>query len=463
MTLRSRLGRFFRTTAVRLTLVYLLLFAGVTVFMVVFVTRSTTDLLTRQLRTTIDADVEDIEEVYEQGGFRRVLTVIDLKSREPGASLYAIVDFSGNVVAGNVADLPQDILGRAADEPVPTRYTRLDGDQVLRHDALVRVVALDNGFRVLIGRDIGERERFREIYRNGFRVVIIVMLVLGLVTWFFVSNRVLKRIDQVTATSRKIVAGDLTGRLPVAGSGDEFDRLAESVNGMLSRIEDLMRGLKDVSDNIAHDLKTPLTRMRNRVEGALAAAPDETNDRAVLDATIEECDGLIKTFDALLMIARVEAGNQPAEMVKTPVGDIVREVAELYGPVTEEEGFGLEVVDQGGLAMVNRELLARALANLIDNALKYGRAEGRRPTIRVSVVPEGDDVVLSVTDNGPGVPEADRERVLGRFVRLEASRSAPGSGLGLALVQAIAHLHGTSAVLSDAEPGLKVSLRLKRA
>lgn len=457
----SALGRFFRTTAVRLTLVYLVVFTVATVFLVGYVTRSTGELLTRQLRETIDQEVVELEEQYQEGGLRRLLTVIDLKSRAPGASLYLLADFSGNILVGNIAEIPSAILDdpRAAARPI--RYARVDGAGKERHVALVRVMVLDGGFRAVVGRDIGERERFREIFARASRAIMAVMVVLGLVTWWFVSRRVLRRIDQVSATSTRIIAGDLSDRLPVTGTGDEFDRLALGLNAMLGRIDDLMKGLKEVSDNIAHDLKTPLTRLRNRVDEALTGEPDPERYRAALEATIEESDALIRTFNALLMIARVESGGQPAETTDVDLAAIAREVCELYEPVAEEAGIAL-AVDAPGPAILrgSRELLAQALTNLVDNALKYGQAPGRAPTIRIEARRERDTVVAAVADNGPGVPEADRERVLSRFVRLEASRSQPGSGLGLSLVAAIARHHRGELVLSDADPGLRVTLRL---
>jgi signal transduction histidine kinase len=453
------LRRFVRTTAFRLSLVYLIVFSVATVFLVAYITRSTSELLTRQLRETIDLEIQELDYEYQVGGIRRLLTVIDQKSRTPGASLYLLSDFSGNILAGNIADVPPAILDDASAAARPIRYSRVDGDRTRNHVALVRVMALDGGFRALVGRDIGEREQFREIFGRAVRAIMIVMVVLAVVTWWFVSRRVLRRIDQVSETSARIVAGDLSGRVPVTGTGDEFDRLAQSLNGMLERIDDLMGGLKEVSDNIAHDLKTPLTRMRNRVEEALSGPDDPLRARAALEATIEECDGLIRTFNALLMIARVESGSQQAEMGPVDLAAIARDVAELYEPVAEEQGVTLTVAAEGpALVHGNRELLAQAMTNLVDNALKYGRAEGRPPSVRILVAHEGRSVVAGVADNGPGVPLADRDRVLGRFVRLEASRSAPGSGLGLSLVAAIARHHRATLRLEDADPGLQVKI-----
>jgi signal transduction histidine kinase len=259
------------------------------------------------------------------------------------------------------------------------------------------------------------------------------------------------------------MSGDLTGRVEVTGTGDEFDRLAASLNLMLGRIEELLYGLKDVSDNIAHDLKTPLSRLRNRVETALAGPADVDSYRATLEATIEESDALIRTFNALLMIARVEAGSPDGIWEDVDAGAVVRDVVDLYEPAAEEKGIALKVDINGPLPLkASRELLGQAIANLIENAIKHGRPEGdgRKPQITVSARQDGQDLLLCVADNGPGVPAADRVRVLQRFVRLEKSRSEPGSGLGLSLVAAVVRLHHGTIELGDAGPGLTVTIRL---
>jgi signal transduction histidine kinase len=285
----------------------------------------------------------------------------------------------------------------------------------------------------------------------------------------------------MTGTAQTIMRGDLTGRLPIAGTGDELDRLAENVNAMLERIEALMRGLKEVSDNIAHDLKTPLTRLRNRCEEALRNPSGESGYRAALESTIAESDDLIRTFDALLMIARAESGQARDNMTEFDAAQIARDVGELYEPLAEEKGLELKVeAPTAAPVRGNRELVSQALANLIDNAIKYaapngktdavpngaasnGGANGAPAEIVVAAGNEGERIALSVADHGPGIPEADRGRVVERFVRLEQSRSAPGSGLGLSLASAVARLHGGELKLEDNRPGLRSIIALPRA
>jgi signal transduction histidine kinase len=262
----------------------------------------------------------------------------------------------------------------------------------------------------------------------------------ALAIWYLIGRNALKRMDRMSGASQRIMAGDLSQRLPTSGSGDEFDRLSESLNTMLGRIEKLNEGLKQVSDNIAHDLKTPLTRLRNKAEAALSGV-GKADYRAALEEMIGESDQLIRTFNALLMISRVEAGQAPAEMSSIDISGIAHDGAELYEPVAEDCGLKLVTeIAEGVEIKGNRELVGQALGNLIDNAIKYAEGGGE-PEIRVSLARRNGDVVLSVADSGAGVPDNKREDVVKRFVRLDASRSKPGTGLGLSLVGAVMEMH----------------------
>ncbi|MBL8568701.1 MAG: HAMP domain-containing histidine kinase [Phreatobacter sp.] len=438
------------------------MFAG---FVIGWLGFATQRLLTDQLTETITAEVRGIAEQYSVGGIRRLVEAVEDRGRRPGASLYLVATFGGDVIGGNIGELPAGTLGRPG--WIETDYRRAGEDAGDRpHRALAQVYGLPGGFRLLVGRDLEERDRMREIFGRGFRLSLLVALILGLIGAYFVTRRVLSRVDAMTEMSRRIMAGDLAGRLPIAGTRDELDRLAGSVNEMLGRIEALMAGMKEVSDNIAHDLKTPLTRLRNRAEEALRNASSDEAHKAALGSIIEESDGLIRTFNALLMIARAEAGNQRENMAPVDLTAIAQSVAELYEPLAEEAGMAIVVNAAPAMVTGNRELLGQVVANLVDNALKYGRPAEGGGRVALTVETEGGDAVLAIADEGPGVAEADRGRVLDRFVRLEASRSRPGSGLGLSLAAAVARLHGGSLTLgearSGAQPGLKVALRLPR-
>jgi signal transduction histidine kinase len=462
----TALGKLLRTTAFKLTLFYLGIFILFAASLLGYFALNTRRLITEQITATVNGEVNGLSEQYGQGGLRRLVTVVDVRSRRPGSSLYLVTTPSGEGLAGNVGSLEPGVLDRPG--WLETNYHRLESPEGAEHRALVRVVQLPGGFHLLVGRDLDERERLFGIIVNAGQWSLALVIVLGLLGGFFVSRRVLSRIDAMTGTAQTIMAGDLSGRLPVAGTGDELDRLADNVNAMLDRIEALMRGLKEVSDNIAHDLKTPLTRLRNRCEQALRSATGEASYRAALESTIAESDDLIRTFDALLMIARAESGQARENMTEFDASEIARDVGELYEPVADEKGIALKI-DAPAAAPVrgNRELVSQALANLIDNAIKYagtnGKVNGVSAEIVVKAGNDGERITLSVADRGPGIPDADRGRVVERFVRLEQSRSEPGSGLGLSLASAVARLHGGELKLEDNHPGLRTTIALPRA
>jgi signal transduction histidine kinase len=462
----ARLRTLFSTTAFKIIAAYLAIFVMFAGFVIGWLGFATQRLLTDQLSETITAEVRGLAEQYSIGGIRRLVEVAEERGRRPGASLYLVATFGGDVIGGNIGELPPGTLTRPG--WIETDYRRAGEDARDRpHQAIAQVYGLPGGFRLLVGRDLEERDRMREIFGRGFRLSLVVALILGLFGAYFVTRRVLKRVDAMTEMSRRIMAGELSGRLPTGGTRDELDRLAGSVNEMLGRIEALMAGMKEVSDNIAHDLKTPLTRLRNRAEEALRNASTDEAHKAALGSIIEESDSLIRTFNALLMIARAEAGNQRENMAPLDLAAIARSVADLYEPLAEEAGMTLAVTTEPAMVTGNRELLGQVVANLVDNALKYGRPPEGGGRVEVAVVRAGDEAVLSIADQGPGVDEADRGRVLDRFVRLEASRSRPGSGLGLSLAAAVARLHGGGLSLGEArpgaQPGLKVELRLPRS
>ena len=463
----TALGKLLRTTAFKLTLVYLTVFALFAAFLLVYFAWNTRRLITEQITQTVDAEITGLAEQYRQGGIRRLVFIVDARSRRPGSSLYLVTAPAGQGLAGNVGSLPAGTLNTTG--WVETAYRRLDDPDGSEHLALVRVFQLPARFRLLVGRDLEERERLRDIILAAGRWSLAIVIVLGIAGGLFVTRRVLKRVDAMTETTRKIMEGDLTGRLPIAGTGDELDRLAGNLNDMLERIEALMHGLKEMSDNIAHDLKTPLTRLRNRCEEALRVAEDESQYRLALESTIEESEALIATFNALLMIARAESGQARDGMADVDAGEIARGVGELYEPLADEKGIQLRVDAPAAVPVHgNRELISQALANLVDNAIKYGAPEkkdinGAEHEIVIKAIPDGERILLTVADAGRGIPETDRSRAVERFVRLEQSRSQPGSGLGLSLAAAVARLHGGELKLEDNQPGLRTVISLPRA
>ncbi|WAJ26678.1 sensor histidine kinase [Antarcticirhabdus aurantiaca] len=462
----ERLRALWRVTAVRLSAIYLLLFAVFAVVLVFYVTATASGVLESQSRETITQEITELGRVYGQTGIYGLVRSIDLRSRQPGASLYLVTDATGRIVAGNVVSLDAGVLDTIGFTPRTFNYERyadsgVDPSKDRFHLALAQVEALPNGMRVLVGRDQTDQVRFRGIVRNALILALALMGVGALFAWFLVGRQALRRLDAMSASSNRILAGDLSERLPVTGAGDEFDRLSENLNRLIGRVALLQEGLRQVSDNIAHDLKTPLTRLRNRAEAALAG--DGVDPRSALEGMIAEADGMIRTFDALLMIARVEAGSHPVMMMRANLSQLAADIAELYEPLAEEVGAQLVLEAPAPvMATVSRELISQAISNLVDNALKYAEMpDGRTTRIVIRVLqPEPGRCVIEVADNGPGIPADKRGRVLERFFRLDASRTKPGSGLGLSLVQAIARIHGGTIALGDAEPGLTVRLEL---
>lgn len=461
----TALGKLFRTTAFRLTLAYLLLFAFFAAALLGYFAWNTNRLINDQITTTVNAEMSELSELYQRRGLRGIVFAIENRALRPGANLYLITTPAGQSVAGNVSSLAPGAMASTGWSETP--YRRLDDPDSSNHRALVKVEQLSSGFRLLIGHDLEERRRLFDIVGDAAKWSVVIVVVLGLGGGIFVSRRVLRKIDAITGTTQRIMAGDLSGRLPVGRSGDELDRLAENLNTMLERIEALMSGLKEVSDNIAHDLKTPLTRLRNRAEEALARAGNEAEYRAALESTIEESDGLIRTFNALLMIARAESGQARDNMTVFDAAEVAAGIHELYEPLAEDADLTLKVETSVAPLHGNRELISQALANLVENAIKYGKPEtddgAVTPEILIEARREGDQVLLSVADHGPGIPEADRKHATERFVRLEASRTLPGSGLGLSLASAVATLHGGGLRLDDNNPGLRVTLVLPAA
>jgi signal transduction histidine kinase len=331
--------------------------------------------------------------------------------------------------------------------------------------AIVRVYVLPAGFRVLVGRDASERDRLRAVVRRAGGWSLGVVLVLGVLGGFVIARRILKRVDAMSATTLSIMSSDLKDRLPLAGNGDELDRLAGNLNTMLDRITVLMGGIRQVSDTIAHDLKTPLTRLRNRAEEALRPTATPEDMRRALEGVTDDADNLIRVFNALLMIARLEAGQAREVMAPFDASAAAEGVAELYEALAEEAGASFTCAIAPGItAHGNRELVGQALSNMIDNALKYGSpAAGGAPTITFGLARDGANVVFSVSDHGPGIPPDQHSRALERFGRLDSSRSQPGFGLGLSLVRAVAQIHDGTLDLKDNAPGLSVVLSIPAA
>ena len=458
-TLAAMVGtRAFQQAALLVATVVL---AGATVMWLML--EATNGIISRQIVATITAEAEGIAGIAEAGGAQAAISAISRRSGGGNGRIYLVLSATGQKLAGNLDRWPADMPKAGTDTLAGGTFdvTPRSGEAGPKFAAGV-AMTLPGNISLLIGRDLEPQRalaaRTRWLYLAGFGGLALAGLLAGLLT----SRLSLGRVAMITRTSDEIMAGDFSRRVPLTGSGDELDHLAENLNAMLDRIESLMAGLREVSDNIAHDLKTPLTRLRARAEAALHGGRDE--QREGLGQVIEDADELIRTFNALLLIARLEAGALDATSETFDVVALARDVAELYEPVVEDAGLRLECSAAAEVHIrANRQLLGQAIANLIDNAIKYGRpsaAAGGQADIRVAVETMGGEVRVAVGDRGPGIPAADRERVVKRFVRLEESRTRPGTGLGLSLVAAVARISGGRLLLEDNAPGLRIVLVL---
>lgn len=413
---------------------------------------------TARTEAALRSDVTALRRVFTESGMGGLEAAIRERANA-GAGLYYLGDGQGGRRAGNLSKVPpQGTFSHAGMHGAPPRA------------AVALVLEIEAATPLAIARDIDDQRYLLAQLATGLSSGLAVLAFLGLGAGVLLARHIQARIDRISDASRAIMAGDLTGRIPRSGNEDELDRLSVQLNAMLDRIERLMAGMREVSDNIAHDLKTPLNRLRNRAETALSDARRAPAWREGLEHTIEDADELIKTFNALLLIARLEAGAIDDAKEITDAAEIAADVSDLYAPAGEDAGFAIALQTSGPAPIrANRQLIAQALANLIDNAIKYStpggspRAGAATGSIAITVARTGDDVGLSVADRGPGIPAADRDLALRRFGRLEASRTQPGTGLGLSLVAAVARMHGGSVRLEDNAPGLRVTLVLPMA
>ena len=450
-----------KTSTFRLAAVYLVVFLLSVGAILGYVYWNTVALLEQQTENTIEAEVQGFAEQYRLRGLNGILDTVRRRSRAEEDSVYLLTNQIGRRLAGNLASLPQQAVGQTSGW-IEFPY-EVDSPRGIRHhQAKAFFTVLEGNFRLVVGRDVEERRKFARIIKGTLFWAIALTLVLGIGGGLLMSRNFLRRIEQINASSRVIMAGNFAERMPMSGADDELDRLSTALNEMLDQIERLMKGMREVSSNVAHDLKTPLTRMRARLEDALRG--DGNDHRDTLQDTIAEADQLLNTFNALLSIARAEAGQAREGFAQMDLCEMVRDIAELYEPTVEEQGGKFEMAVCNGVEVfADRQLMAQAMTNLLDNAVKYGR-NGQEGSLEVAVSVEAtdDEIQIIVADRGPGIPEADRERVKERFVRLDESRTEPGSGLGLSLVAGVMKLHNGRFVLEDNEPGLKARLVLPR-
>lgn len=449
--------RLLRTTAFRLSLLYAGVYSLLAAAGLGFIYWSTASYIETQIDVRLRLETEVLLNLYQDRALPALIETIRQRSRDDGTRrifFYRLLSPTTDRAGDNLDDLPP--------APGTRRYATLRLAEVFGSTATdsprVRVLAtvLPNGQRLLVGRDLNDEQQLLEHTLGVVLGVSAVIFLLALAGSAYLGYLSLRRIDAIDRTAGEIMAGDFSRRIPVTARDDEFDLLGRKLNAMLARIEQLLAGMRQVTDNIAHDLRSPLNRLRNKLDVTLLEARSDDEYRAVLTSAGDDVDGLLKTFNALLNIAQAEAGVSRHEGEPVDLRALTEDLADLYGALAEEQGSELHWQATPGLFVRgNRYLLAQAVGNLLDNAVKYTPPGGR---IDLSVAADPGGVVLTVADNGPGIPAVERARVLERFVRLDNARSQPGNGLGLSLVKAVAQLHGARLELADNGPGLRVLL-----
>jgi len=404
----------------------------------------------------IMAEYVDLRDVYEQSGREALIALIRQRTSDKAFAghVYILADASSAVLAANLEQWPPNATA-------PSGWTefRASGASSDRSGApLVRgmIHSFASGDRLLVGQDISDLDRFAGQIETAVVSGVSLIFVLAGVASILVTRRTVGRIEQINATSRAIMASGLDQRIPLRGSHDEWDRVAENLNLMLDRIETLMGEVKQVSDNLAHDLRTPLTRMRGRLENAYHGQGFDEHAKALIGDTIADLDAVLRIFTSITRIAQIETQVRKEAFRTVNLVEIVHEVVELYDAAAEQSGSCLTMIGSGEvLATGDRDLIFDAIANLVDNAIKHGRAGGQ---VVVASETVNGSPVISITDNGPGIPAEQHEQVFKRFYRLEQSRYTPGNGLGLSLVAAVARLHGARIEMFDNAPGLQFKL-----
>ena len=445
-----------RSSTLKLAFIYVIVFSAAIFGLLGYVYWSTVVFLYENSDRVISAERALLTKAYEAGGRDGVVNLINRRLTDGYFSdwVYLLADRSFDYVAGNAKSWPATLRGREGWSTIaPADWLP---EAAKRVSLRATSQTLPDGHHLLLGRNIDDLDRFGESVAIGLASAATLFLVLAAAAGISTSRRSVARIEAINATSREIMRSGLGERIPLRGTGDEWDGLAENLNSMLDRIEELVETNRQVSDNVAHDLRTPLTRMRGRLERACSQKLDLREYQSLVSDTISELDEILTTFSSLLRISQIEARDRTAAFRKTDLGTIVREVVELFEPAAEERAVRLQLSAGEAVFVVgDRDLLFDAISNLIDNAIKHGGAQG---DVGIVVAQGVDGPVLSISDHGPGIPNEEYKHVLRRFYRLERSRNSPGNGLGLSLVAAVANLHGAQIAMADNAPGLKVEV-----
>ncbi|MBC7953972.1 MAG: HAMP domain-containing histidine kinase [Rhodospirillaceae bacterium] len=444
-----------RATTFRLALSYLGIFTVSAMALLALVSWSTSVFIDWQVQETVEAEATGLSEQYRERHIQGLAEVIGNRASQDmeRRAVYLLLAPDGKRIAGNLFGWPDE----PGDASGWVRFTieRMD-DAHFATEVLARTYVLPEEYKLLVGRSMHDARRVKSAINRALGWGLALTVLLGIIGGYFTSRHMLTRVEAMSRTARRIVGGDMTSRMKLTGTRDEFDQLATSFNEMMDEIERLVEGIRTVTDNIAHDLRTPLNRLRSRIDVALLTKTDTADLRRTLEETVIEADRLLATFSALLAISNAESGQRLHNFQPVNPAQLAQDVVELYEPLAEEKGIAMACHADSDLSLQgDRHLMFQALANLVDNAVKYTPPGGM---VSVTVAATAVGIEVAVTDSGPGIPADARDKVLDRFVRLDSTRSTPGNGLGLSLVKAVARLHGATLVLGDNAPGLLVRM-----
>jgi hypothetical protein len=418
---------------------------------------SATRILEQETAEVVEAELRGLVDSFENGGPAELAKAIQERSRADADAVYLLADSNDQALAGNLRDWP-------ANAPLDESWFNVrlirasTGDEI---EIGAKAFRVQDNLRLLVGRDFRAQRGFEAALVEAGAVALLAAVLLAGVSGYILNRIVMSRIGDIDQTARAIVAGDLTRRIPVRSGGDEFGHLAVTLNAMLERIEVLVVELRTVTDSLSHDLRTPLTRLKTQIQRAADSDLDGPVRREALGQAADEADRILSSFSAMIDIARAEAGAAREQFTEVDLVPVVRDVFELHQPLADEMGVKLSFEGQGPVKVRGHaQFLAQLVSNLVDNALKHGGA-GKAITMAVRV--DRGTAEVEIADQGPGIPEAQREAALKRFGRLDAARTTPGSGLGLSLAATLARMHGGELLLDDNQPGLRVRVRMPLA
>lgn len=455
---KPRRKLFYSYTA-RLALLYALIFSASTLFLFYFFYLFTASYMTQQVDNTIETEIQGLAERYDHEGLEGLSALIAgrinrQQAQATGNSIYLLTTYTFRPLVGNLDGWPQN--AEVDDDWIEFALV-VNKETNATHLARAKIFRLPGRYGLLVGRDIHQLTEAKQRIIQALTWGLVIMLMLAFVGGFILSRRTVRKIERINQTTHSIMSGDLSRRVPLSSHNDDFDQVAENLNQMLDRIQLLMEDIRRVSDNIAHDLRTPLARLRLHLD---EAREQEGDSKAAthLENSIKEADSLLSTFNALLRIARIESGQIQSGFREIDFHTLMEDIIETYEPLMEERQQHLKTTLEVGIkSWGDRDLIFQATANLIENAIKYTPERG---TIGVSLMHQSEEVVITIADNGPGIPPTQRKNVFRRFYRLDQSRSSSGSGLGLSMVSAVIAMHNGTITLGSNHPGLQAIIRL---